>query len=112
MIVSYLCIVLGIMGSIFMVTFIGQDTRYTYTPPFTDHEMTMLFFLVVCVALAAAGILGVIFSVVKKRQEDTLQRIQNMGTEGVRKDVCPHCGLNLASGVKVCPRCGYKKEDS
>lgn len=99
-------IIVGVMGAITMGGYMANDSRYTYTPPFTDHELFNLVLFALAVMVAAAGVLTVVFAVVKRRNEDRLNRVVNTTPGGMRADVCSKCGLNLSSHVQICPRCG------
>jgi hypothetical protein len=56
---GYTISVIGLIGIIFMYTTISHDYRYTYSPPFTDHELGNIILLVGSIILLAIGI-GVI----------------------------------------------------
>lgn len=105
MVAGYVLTILGSIGSLLMINLISNDRYYTYSAPFTDHETMMLFLLIVCFVMDAVGIITIVFSVLKKNNQDTLTRITNMGEQGRKRNVCPNCGLNLADGVLECPRC-------
>mgnify|MGYP002539719361 CR=1 FL=1 len=104
----------GIVGVIEMSNYISNDWFYTYTSPLTNHEMTMIAFLVIFAIVAAVGIFVILFTVIKKRNSDTLRRLENMQEGGKTLGVCPSCGLNVTVETKVCPRCGttiHRKEE-
>ncbi|MGM9537509.1 MAG: hypothetical protein ACI3VN_04175 [Candidatus Onthomonas sp.] len=111
MVVGYVLTILGVIGTFALIDIIGSDRYYTYSFPLTDHETMMIFLLVVCFIMAAAGIMIIVFSVQKKNNQDRLTRITNMEENGRKKNVCPNCGLNLADNVLECPRCHTKIEE-
>lgn len=102
---------IGLIGSALVWSSISSDYIYTYTPPFTSHEMMMIFFLILFVAMFIVGIYFIVSVHNKKRNEDQLNRLTHTGNNVAQKDVCPKCGLNIAKGVSVCPRCGTKREE-
>lgn len=106
MITGYIMIIVGVIGAFAMGGYMANDSRYTYAPPFTDHELFNLVLFALAVMVAAAGVLTVVFAVVKKRNEDRLNRVVNTTPGGMRADVCPKCGLNLSPLTQFCPRCG------
>lgn len=99
---------LGLIGTVYAGAYIENDWRYTYTSPFTDHEKMVLFLLFVCVVAAVVGIVSIIFSVIKKKNQDMLNRVQEVSGDGKKANMCPRCGLNLAEGVETCPKCAAK----
>ncbi|MCI8282362.1 MAG: zinc ribbon domain-containing protein [Lachnospiraceae bacterium] len=107
MVIGYILTVLGILGSVLTVNYMSHD-RYTYTAPLTSHETMVFAVFIVFAVMAAAGILTIIFSLVKKKNQDTLNRITDMDESGKRQNVCPVCGLNLAEGARTCPKCGKR----
>lgn len=113
MIIGYILIVLGVFGMVGSFTTISNDWRYTYKPPYTDHETTMIALLIISVVVFIVGIMVIIFSVVKKKNEDKLKEITNipqMNSNGQLsvKNKCPNCGLNVSDTCTICPRCGQK----
>lgn len=91
-----------------MVNYISNDRRYTYSTPFTDHEVSVLIILFICVIACIVGIIMIVFEIIKKNNNDTLHRLQNMQGNGKTAGICPICGLNLTSGADTCPKCGTK----
>lgn len=111
MIIGTILTVLGGFGWVFSGVYIFNDinsNRYTYSSPLTDHEMMMLSFFVICLIIDLVGVLMIVFSIAKKKNEDKLQKIQNMQINGGKVGVCPNCGLNVTIDTDVCPRCGVK----
>lgn len=108
MIAGFLFIVFGLSGTVYMWNYISSDTRYTYNFPLTSHESIMLVLFALFLVMLIIGIMTVIFSVIKKNNQDTLSRIENIGQNGHIKGICPHCGLNIPAETTECPKCGYK----
>lgn len=106
MILGYILSTIGIMGSIFMGSYILSDSRYNYSIPLTDHETMVLGIFLVFLIAAVTGVVSIIFSIMKKNNEDTLNRINSIGRKGTRLDVCPRCGINITPNTKTCPKCG------
>ena len=106
LLIGFLLFLLGGSGSYGTYVYISNDRRYTYSAPLTDHEVTMIATFVICLIIAAVGVIIMIFSLWKKSNEDTLDKIMNTQEGGKLKNVCKQCGLNLAEGTKTCPRCG------
>lgn len=115
MAIGYILSAIGIIGTVFMGNYISNDSRYTYSPPFTDHETMVLVVFFACLIMAIVGVLSIIFSIIKKRNEDALNRLNSMGEKGAQLGVCPKCGINITQNTKFCPKCGTKitntKED-
>ena len=106
MLVGMILVVLGFCGSTSMWSYISNDRRYTYSPPFTDHELMMLGMFILCLISLMVGIVMIVFSIIKKNNTDTLQRLESMQEGGNILGICPSCGLNLAGNVIKCPKCG------
>ena len=53
---GYVISIIGLIGTILMFVAISHDYRYTYSPPFTDHEITNIAILVISIILLAIGI--------------------------------------------------------
>lgn len=97
MIIQIILAIIGMLGTCYWRNYIAHD-RYTYTMPFTDHEMTILFLLMVCIVVMVSSILSIVLSIVKSKNEDRLFMLNNT--------VCPQCGLNIVKGTEKCPKCG------
>lgn len=95
----------GGVGAYMTGQYIEEDWYYTYAAPLTDHEKSVLTFLTICIIIAAVGLIMTIFAVWKKRNEDNLQKLTNTTSGGLQRNVCPYCGLNLANGTDICPKC-------
>lgn len=108
MLVGIILASVGLGGFVGFTNAISNDRRYTYSPPFTEHETMMISALVVCMLLLVAGIITIIFSAIKKANADKLRRLENMQGKSGTTGVCPHCGLNVGSNVQICPKCGKK----
>lgn len=106
MLVGILLLACGIGGAVGSLSYISADQRYTYVPPFTDHERLVLGIFVLFLILAAAGFLTVLFTIIKKRNQDTLRRIKSQRPDGTLADQCPQCGLTITDTTAACPRCG------
>lgn len=113
MLVGILLLSFGIGGTIGSLSYISADQRYTYVPPFTDHERLVLGIFVLFLILAAAGFLTVLFTIIKKRNQDTLRRIKSQRPDGTLADQCPQCGLTITDTTTTCPHCGtaIKREE-
>ena len=107
MIWGFLLIFIGAFGTGGMMLYISNH-HYTYSSPFTDHEILMLAILCIFFILLVAGVLTIIFSYVRKSNQDTLTRIQSMESKGQKAGICPSCHLNLAPGTTICPKCGHQ----
>ena len=108
MLAGILMFFLGLGGSVGVGIYIENDSRYTYPPPFTSHENFVLALLILSIAVALAGIVVILVSVVRKRNSDMLRRLESMGRGGIPVGQCPSCGLNVADNTAQCPRCGTK----
>lgn len=72
MVIGYILIILGTAGTAFSGVYIANDRRYTYAPPLTSHETTMLMLLLI------GGIVVILFSILKSRNSAQLNQIQNL----------------------------------
>ena len=108
MIIGCILSALGISGTILIGSYISNNRTYTFSPPFTDYETMVLVVFFACLIMAIVGILSIIFSIIKKRNEDTLNRLNNIGEKGVQLGVCPKCGINITQSTQICPKCGTK----
>lgn len=109
MVIGYILTFLGCFGSAFSFVTISNDHRYTYRAPFTDHERTMITILVISIIVLVAGILTIIFSVIKNKNEAKLKEITNLNQDNSKiSNKCPNCNLNVSENCSVCPKCGQK----
>lgn len=99
--IGYILSAIGIIGTILMGRYI-----YTYSPTFTDHETMVLVVFFACLIMALAGVLSIIFSIIKKRNADALSRLNNIGEHGTQLGVCPKCGINVTQSTQICSKCG------
>lgn len=100
---------LGAGGTIWKWSSISDEVsrhRYTYSAPFTSHEMGNITVLILSILALVAGIILVIFAIIRKRNHDTLHRVERMQGGGKTQGVCPSCGLNVSRETKNCPKCG------
>ncbi|WP_289466336.1 hypothetical protein, partial [Klebsiella pneumoniae] len=77
----------GGVGAYMTGQYIEKDFRYTYTAPLTDHEESVITFLIICIIVTAVGLIMAIFAVWKKRNEDSLQKLTNTASGGLLKNV-------------------------
>lgn len=66
----------------------------------------MIFLFILSMLMLAVGILMILFSIIKKSNEDHLQCMIDTDDRGILKNVCPVCGLNLSENTTQCPKCG------
>lgn len=105
-ILGFIMFCFGGVGSFLSIQYMENDHRYTYKPPLTGHETSVLILFAICLILLAVGLIMTILGILKKRNEDSLQKLMNQTSGNGQKSVCPQCGLNLANGSTECPRCG------
>ena len=106
MIAGILLFFLGLGGSMGAWIYIKNDVRYTYIPPFTSHENFVMAVLALSIIAAVAGIVVILVSVIRKRNNDALRRLEAMEKGGTMAGRCPSCGLNVTADTKKCPHCG------
>ncbi len=108
-VVGIVMMIIGFFMSIFSGTVIHSDLirhRYSYSPPFTDHETAMMILIFIGIIVILTGIGLIIASIVSQRSKDKINRLQNIGADGLSKSCCIKCGLNLTPNATKCPRCG------
>lgn len=113
MIVAYILITLGLIGAISVWSSIVNEINcytYTYTPPYTDHETSLMIALFIFAIMAGSGVAMIIFSIMKKRNEDKLNKVLSYSSNGTIKNVCPNCGVNISEETTICPKCGTQIE--
>lgn len=108
MIIGYILTALGCFGTAFSFITISNDHRYTYRAPFSDHEKAMMAMLIISFIVLVVGIITIIFSVIKSKNEAKLKQITNVHGDLSVKNKCPKCGLNLSDNCTTCPQCGQK----
>ena len=109
MVIGYILIILGILGIMPVSSTVINEVdygRYTYTSPYTTHELSMMFCIVVFVAMIIGGCAVIFFCIAEKRNTDNLIRLQGESN----KNVCPQCGINISQDTVFCPKCGMKIE--
>lgn len=104
-IVGTLMMVFGGVGTYLIGLYIENDWRYSYRSPLSNHELTLIIFLLICILAAVAGLFVIIITVWKKRNEDALAKLTNTTSKNLLKNVCPNCGLNVTDGTEICPKC-------
>lgn len=101
MVLGYILTGVGIGGMI-------PAAIYLSNLSFSNGRALLLVLFLACCVLTAAGLLCIIFSVIKKRNQDALYRITHTGKDGMPLDVCPKCGINITKNTQICPKCGTK----
>lgn len=114
-IISVLVGIGGMIGTIIVAANILSEVDrnyYTYSAPYTEHEIGMFVTLIVFAVIMFLGIAGVIFSIIRMKNKRKLKKLQAFSQGDERRSsigvICPKCGLNVASTTQVCPKCGYK----
>lgn len=110
MIAGIVLLLIGLIGSKTVFSFMERDYFYTYNSPFTGHEVFVLMILFSFVIMLLIGVLIIIFSIVKKKNSDMLRQLENMQQDGQILGICPKCGLNVSKKTKICPKCGTEIE--
>ncbi|MGN0459484.1 MAG: hypothetical protein ACI4HL_01075 [Ruminococcus sp.] len=106
MIVGYLMTAFGAGGTFGSIVYIMNDRHYSYTSPFTSHEKSVMTILIISVILLVAGIMTIIFAVIKNKNEGKLKEITGNNNGEKSGDVCSNCGINISANCTKCPRCG------
>ena len=107
-IVGSILMIIGAFGTVGTFFTISNDRGYTYNPPFTNHEITMLTMFAISIIVLLGGILTVIFSVIKNRNANKLKELTSIQINSHISGKCPKCSLNVSDDCAVCPRCGEK----
>ena len=106
MIVGYLMTAFGAGGTFGSIIYMMNARHYSYTSPCTCHEKSVMPILIFSVILLVAGIMTIIFAVIKNKNDGKLNEITG-NHNGVKSgNVCPNCGINISANCTKCPRCG------
>lgn len=108
-IVGVILIIIGVFGTASSFKVLVETHKYSSL--YTSADKGPMMFFIVSFIILLAGIIVVIFSIIKKRNEDKLEsltRINGSDSTGriLLKNKCPVCNLNVTDGCKVCPQCG------
>jgi NhaP-type Na+/H+ or K+/H+ antiporter len=108
MMIGYILTMFGISGTVFSYLTITNDRGYSYTAPFTNHEMTMMAIMIISFIVLVSGIMTIIFSAVKSKNEAKLKEIENLQGKTQFRNKCPKCNINVSGDCFICPNCGQK----
>jgi len=103
-VIGYILTTLGFSGLAYSLFTVNTNKRYSWTSPFSSFEKTIIAVAIISFIILLVGIIMVIFSFVKKKNEDKLNSLKNLGNN----NKCPNCGLNVTAGINECPRCHQK----
>lgn len=104
-VVGYILTFLGGSGLFYSFVTIKTDHSHTWRSPFTTFETTIMVVCILSLIVLVAGIMIIIFSVVKKKNQDMLNKLSGTVDNEPKASVCPNCGLNVSPNLKQCPRC-------
>lgn len=108
MIIGYLMTTVGGCGCLGTIFYIMNDHRYSYKSPFSSHEMTMMWLAIISFVIFVIGIMVIIFSVIKNKNQQKLNSLTNTFNGNSTSKTCPTCHLNLSDDANSCPKCGHK----
>lgn len=80
---------------------------------FSGIILRLLVLALIGLVMTAGGGFSLAVAIRTKQREDEIARLTNTTPDGRRRNVCPHCGLNLTENTAVCPKCGnsvYREE--
>lgn len=101
LVLGYISSIVGIVMIICARMEMGSNSRYTWTPPYTQYEAGVVAVQWIGILFLICGIIDVVVAIVA--QKYTSDNIQDVDTHTVVK--CPECGISLDSETKVCPKC-------
>ena len=101
LVLGYISSIVGIVMIICARMEMGSNSRYTWTPPYTQYEAGVVVVQWIGIFLLFCGIIDVVVAIVA--QKYTSDNIRDIDTHTVVK--CPGCGISLDSETKVCPKC-------
>ena len=107
MIIGYILTFFGASGTAGSIMYIMNDHRYTYRAPFSSHESAMMAICIISFIIFVAGIMTIIFSVIKNKNQAKLNELTGTTDGAPRGDTCPNCGLNVSPNCTECPKCHY-----
>lgn len=98
--------VVGFLMFIVAQAEISSNGGYTWSPPYTSHEASVITMKWIGILVLLTGLVGIGLMLFRNyylnRHVTDTKPISQSGSK-VR---CPECGLMVLSGVKKCPRCG------
>ncbi|MGN1132687.1 MAG: hypothetical protein ACI4RL_07235 [Ruminococcus sp.] len=112
MVIGYLMTAFGTAGTFGSIIYIMNDRRYSYTSPFSSHEKTLMAICIISFILLVAGIMTIIFSVIKNKNDGKLNEITGKHNGVKSGNVCTNCGINISANCAKCPRCGCELKDT
>ena len=99
---------LDLFIGIFFITFsqleINNNYRYTWTKPYTDHELFFLGMFVIGIILSVFGVIVFIADIYTSRT------IRDVYEADASTRTCPVCKISVDSETAICPKCGYNFE--
>lgn len=111
LIFGYLFILIG--GVLFGIAQfeINNNSRYTFTPPYTSYEAEIIITKMGGVILLFIGITWVALLIFKMKYTNShVEEINSLSKNNTL--CCNKCGIRLIENLDVCPRCGEKFNNS
>ena len=78
-VIGYILTTLGFGGLAYSLFTVNTNKRYSWTSPFSSFEKTIIAVAIISFIILLVGIIMVIFSFVKKKNEDKLNSLKNLG---------------------------------
>ena len=88
-VIGYILTTLGFSGLAYSLFTVNTNKRYSWTSPFSSFEKTIIAVAIISFIILLVGIIMVIFSFVKKKNEDKLNSLKNLGNN----NKCPNLSL-------------------
>lgn len=97
---------LSAYGAVSLISLLLQVQKAANNAHMRIKEDVLLVMITISMVALAAGIVLIIFGVIKSKNKNALDRLANYEKNSIEQARCKSCGLNLSENVKICPRCG------
>lgn len=90
-VIGYILTGLGIGGFSYSCYTMQHTHRYTWRPPYSDFETRIIAFCIVSFIMFVLGIMLIIFSVIKRKNQAKLSQITGKVDNVALANICCNC---------------------
>ena len=101
---------LGLGGTIITSYNILSNPHLSFSGTITETEQTLVIILLLSILALFLGIMFLIFAIVKNKNQNKLDQINNLSKSSMGQGVCKNCGLSISANCDICPKCGTKQK--